>query len=134
MLLDSNSTYIPTNRKTHGVINVTCAELRNCTRQWQPGSHFSQRLHLADTISFVRGGPSPYGKTDHGKNGYTSEGIAQQKTQRSRLGECFSDPQKETGADGSSKSDELNMARFQSNMITVSPGEPIRISSLHTHE
>lgn len=34
MLPDLASTYIPTDRKTHGVIYVTCTKLRYCTRQW----------------------------------------------------------------------------------------------------
>lgn len=34
ILLEMKSTYIPADSKTHGVINVTCAKLRNCTGQW----------------------------------------------------------------------------------------------------
>lgn len=65
--------------------------------------------------------------TDHGKNGNARERIAQEKTQRSSLGESLSNAQKETSADGAPKSNELDMARFQANTISISPSKPTRI-------
>lgn len=50
----------------------------------------------------------------HGVHGDTSEEVAKQNTQRSGLGEGSTNTQEQTGADGATESDELDVTRFQS--------------------
>lgn len=50
-------TYVPSNGKSHRVVHVTGAELRNGTREREPGSHLAEALH-------------------HGKDGDAGEGIS----------------------------------------------------------
>lgn len=52
--------------------------------------------------------------THHGEDRQTGQGIAKQQTERTTLCVSPSDTQKQPGADGSTKSDELNMPGFQS--------------------
>ena len=83
-----------THRKAHGIVDVTRAELRYGSREWQPGSHLTQRHH-------------------HGENGKTGHGITKKHGQRTSLGEGAADTEEETCANGATERDKLDVSRFQ---------------------
>lgn len=88
------NTHIPSDGESKGVIGITRTELRNRSRQRQPGGHLAQALH-------------------HGVYSNTSEGIAQNDRERTSLSKRASDTQEQTRTDSTTKSDELDMSRFQ---------------------
>ena len=49
----------------------------------------------------------------HSVNGYTSERIPKQKTERTGMRKRTSNTQEKTGTDGTAESDELDMSGFQ---------------------
>lgn len=86
---------VPSHSKTHGVVDVSSAELRNRTRKREPSGHFAKGHH-------------------HGKHGEPSEGIAQQDGQRTGLRKGTTNTQKQTGTNGAAEGDELDVTGFES--------------------
>jgi hypothetical protein len=95
-------TYVPSNSKSESIIAVAGTELRNGTWERKPSGHLTQALH-------------------HGEDRDTSEAITEQDGKRARLGESTTDTQEQTRSDRATKSNELNVSRFQA------VGEPLSV-------
>ena len=91
---EPRNTYVPSNRKPKSVIDITGTELRNCARQWKPSSHFTEGLH-------------------HGVDSESSKRITKKNGERTGSGESTPNTKKQTGSNGSTKGDELDVSRFE---------------------
>ena len=94
VVLLSSLTIVPSHSETKSRVGVTSAVLRNSTRKRKPSRHFTETLH-------------------HTEDSNTSDRITEENRNRTGVGESSANTQEETSSNGSTKSDELNVTRFE---------------------
>lgn len=104
-------TYVPSDCESESIVDVAGAELRNRSRKREPCSHLTKTLH-------------------HGENSETSEGITKEDRKRTGLGEGTSNSQEETGSNGTTESDELDVSRLEAGEIVSCCGTQFRAHAI----
>ena len=110
-------TYVPANSKPHGTVHIARTELGNCTGERQPGSHFTETLHLYTSRQPVFTQRYSLFVTHHGENGETGQRVAKQKRQGTRLGKSIANTKEKASADSTTQRDKLDMTGFETNRL-----------------
>lgn len=92
---------VPTSCKTKRGLDISEGELRNRTGKREPGCHLTERHH-------------------HGENCQTNKTVTEEDGKRATGGESTADTEEETGTDGATKGNELDVSGFEaSRNITI---------------
>ena len=91
-----SGTNLPDSEAKSG-IRVTSAVLRKSTGKRKPSRHLSETLH-------------------HSEDRDTSDGVAKQNREGTSVGESAGNTKEETSTNGTTKSDELDMARLEATL------------------
>ena len=88
---------VPTDSKTKSGVCIASSVLRDSTGKREPCRHLSETLH-------------------HAEDGDTRDGITKEDRDGTGIGKSTGDTEEETSTDGTSKCDELDVARFETSL------------------